>query len=213
MTDTLLLPAAAMVIFMSAAIYGFGFLHAEISHWRSFWKTIPVGLMAVSAGVFGAPWLLVLAITLGTIGDFFLSRDENRFTLGLVAFLLAHLAYIWVFWQHIDLANFGWGQAGMLAYAAGFGAYIWPRAGAHRLPVLAYIAVITVMVGTALMLPLTYMLVIVGSISFAYSDSLLALEMFVVKNPEHRRSLGKMVWVSYILAQGFIIMGLLSQVN
>lgn len=75
-------------------------------------------------------------------------------TLGLIVFLTAHLLYIWLFWQTIPTASFGWGQGMMVAYAIIYGAYLWPRVGEYRMPVLAYIFVITLMIGAAFMLPL-----------------------------------------------------------
>jgi uncharacterized membrane protein YhhN len=208
MTDTLLLPAAAMAVFTSAAIYGYGFLNAEISAWRSFWKTLPVAIMAIFVITTGA-WLLALALVLSAIGDYFLSREDEKFTIGLVSFLTAHLLYIWLFWQLIPTASFGWGQGVMLAYALIYGTYLWPRVGEYRIPVLAYIFVITIMVSTAFMLPTGFMLVLLGSLSFAISDSVLALEMFVITNPKTKIALSKIVWVSYIAAQALLVIGLI----
>ncbi|NOR61635.1 MAG: lysoplasmalogenase [Rhodobacteraceae bacterium] len=207
MIDSLALPAAAVVIFTSAAIYGFGVLNAEISHWRSFWKTLPVAIMALFVAVFGG-WLLALALALSAIGDYLLSRDEDKFTIGLVSFLSAHLIYIWLFQQLVETVSFGWGQAAMVVYALVYGSYLWPRAGDFRIPVLAYVFVITVMVASALMLPSGYLLVVFGSLSFAVSDSVLALEMFVITKKEVRVALSKVVWVSYIAAQGLLVIGL-----
>jgi len=207
MLDSLAFPAAAVVIFTSAAIYGFGFLNAEFSHWRSFWKTLPVAIMALFVAVFGG-WILTLALALSAIGDYFLSREDKKFTLGLVAFLNAHLFYIWLFWQSIEAVSFGWGQGAMGLYALVYGAYLWPRAGEFRVPVLAYVFVITIMVASALMLPAGFALVILGSLSFALSDSVLALEMFVITNAKTRMALSKIVWVSYVAAQGLLVIGL-----
>ena len=207
MTDSLAFPAAAIVVFTSAAIYGFGFLHAEIGHWRSFWKTVPVAIMALFVAFFGG-WLLTFALILSAVGDFFLSREDDKFTVGLISFLSAHLLYIWLFWQLIDSASFGWGQAAMLAYALVYGAYLWPLAGAFQIPVLAYIFVITIMVSVAFMLPSGFGFVVLGSLFFALSDSALALEMFVITNPRAKFTLSKTVWVTYIAAQGLLVVGL-----
>ncbi len=209
MMDSLALPAA-MAVFVSASIYGFGFLNGEISAWRSFWKTLPVAIMALFVLATGGGWLLGLALILSAVGDYFLSREASRFTLGLVSFLLAHLLYIWLFWQIIAAADFGWGQGAMLAYALAYGAYLWPRAGEFRVPVLAYVLVITVMVSLALWLPAGYGLVLLGSLAFALSDSVLALEMFVVSNAKAKIGLSRIVWVSYIAAQGLLVLGLAS---
>jgi len=208
MTESLALPAAAMAIFTAASIYGFGFLNAEVSTWRSFWKTLPVAIMAIFVAASGSSWLLALALGLSAVGDYFLSREEDSFTIGLVSFLTAHLLYIWIFWQMISTPSFGWGQGGMVAYALIYGAYLWPRVGEYRIPVLAYIFVITIMVGTALLLPTGYLIVVLGSLAFALSDSVLALEMFVITNQKVKIALSKLVWVSYIAAQGLLVLGL-----
>ena len=208
MTESLALPAAALAIFTAAAIYGFGFLNAEVSAWRSFWKTLPVAIMALFVAASGGGWLLASALGLSAVGDYFLSREEERFTIGLISFLTAHLLYIWIFWQMIGSPSFGWGQGGMVAYALIYGAYLWPRVGQYRMPVLAYILVITIMVGTAFLLPAGYFTVVLGSLSFALSDSVLALEMFVVTNRKAKIALSKIVWVSYIAAQGLLVLGL-----
>ena len=209
MLDTLAFTATATTVFVSSAIYGVGFLEAEIHHWRSFWKTLPVAILAMFVAFSGGGLLLAIALGLSALGDYFLSRDEDQFTIGLVAFLTAHLLYIWLFWQMIADISFGWGQGAMIAYALLYGAFLWPRAGEFRVPVLAYVFVITIMVSVALMLPSGYGLVIAGSLFFAFSDSALALEMFVVTNPNTRRTLSRVVWISYILAQTLLVIGLL----
>ncbi len=208
MTDSLALPAAAMTVFMAASIYGFGFLNAEISPWRSFWKVLPVVIMAAFVAHAGGGWLLVGALGLSAVGDYFLSRHDSKFTIGLVCFLVAHVLYIGLFWQLAERPSFGWGQGAMLGYALVYGAFLWPRVGVYRAPVLAYIFVITAMVGSAFWLPAGYALVVAGSLLFALSDSLLALEMFVVTNPSTKVALSKAVWVSYVAAQGALALAL-----
>ncbi len=205
MTSSLLLTAAAVLT--SASIYGFRFLNAEISPWRSFWKTLPVAILAGFAAISGS-WLLALALVLSAVGDYFLSRDESQFTIGLVSFLTAHLLYIWLFWQLVPTPHFGWCQGAMVGYALVYGAYLWPKSGVFRFPVLAYIFVITIMASTAFMLPSGYMLVVAGSLSFAFSDSILALEMFVITSPKAEIILSRVVWVSYIAAQALLVLGL-----
>lgn len=210
MPHTLLLPAAASLVSTSASIYGFGFLNAEISPWRSIWKTMPVASMAVFAAFLGVPSALVAALVLSAVGDYFLSRDERRFTIGLASFLSAHLIYIWIFWQLGGRFSPGWGHAAMVGYGLVFGAYLWPRAGAFRGPVIAYIFVITAMVGFALFLPAGWLMLVLGTFAFAFSDSVLALEMFVIKDPKTKAKLSKVVWVTYILAQSLIVLGILN---
>ena len=200
--------AALAVIAFSATLYGLRYLHAENSAWRSFWKTVPVGLMAVAVSFFGLSPALALALAFSAAGDYFLSRDDSQFPFGLGAFLIAHLLYIWLFWQVGADGGFVWGHGAMLGYGIIFAAFLWPRTGAFRMPVLAYICVISLMVSAALLLPAGYTPVLAGSLAFAFSDSILALEMFVVKAPQARLALSRVVWVSYIVAQALIVGGL-----
>lgn len=81
----------------SAAIYGFAYLEGEISAQRSFWKTIPIGIMTAGALILDGPLLLAVALLLCAIGDYFLSLDDDRFVAGLSAFLVGHIAYILLF--------------------------------------------------------------------------------------------------------------------
>jgi uncharacterized membrane protein YhhN len=133
-------------------------------------------------------------LVLGAIGDAcLLGAGKRWFLAGLVAFLIGHLAYV---------AGIAWiepparwlGDAGWLAVApAGAGlatlAVLWPRLGALRLPVIAYLATITAMViaaiaaarGVALPAPNEGRLV-AGACLFFLSDLAVARDQFVARS-------------------------------
>ncbi len=94
--------------------------------------------------------LVGLGLSLG--GDVALMFHDSRraFLVGLVLFLLAHVAYTVVF-TALGRSS-GWdivSGAVLLAAGAGFYALIRPNLGAMRVPVLAYMVVISVMVNRA----------------------------------------------------------------
>lgn len=147
-----------------------------------------------SFGFLGAAWsagalethhgrVLFAGLVLALIGDVcLLSKAKPWFLAGLVAFLLGHLAYA---------ASFAARGAEPQVAAAAMGALslpalvVWrwlaPRAGSLRLPVAAYIAVITAMLASAAgthasaaSAPL-----LGGAVLFYLSDLFVARERFV----------------------------------
>ncbi len=142
--------------------------------------------LAVAAGatatVYGRAVLVALALS--WLGDVLLLSAKSRpFLLGLVAFLLAHLAYAVAFVAYgQDLA---WSLAALLALAAP-GFFVLRRLGPHlpvamRLPVKAYVAVITVMVALAAS---TFAAggeasLLIGAAAFYLSDLAVARDRFV----------------------------------
>ena len=130
-------------------------------------------------------------LVLGAIGDAcLLSAGKRWFLAGLVAFLLGHLAYVAGI-AMIEPAGRWCGDAGWLAVVpvgAGLAALaaLWPRLGSLRLPVIAYVATISMMVvaaiaaarGAALPDPNRGRLV-VGAGVFFVSDLAVARDRFV----------------------------------
>ena len=141
----------------------------------------PTRNLAYSVGV-----LVGLILSFG--GDVALMFQEHRkaFMLGLVLFLLAHVAYTVVF---VVLGRFsGWDTLStLLLLLAGVSFYrlIRPNLGTMRMPVLVYILVISAMVSRAastLASPAftgaQAMMVIVGAVLFYISDLILAAARF-----------------------------------
>ncbi|MBQ4824119.1 lysoplasmalogenase [Leisingera sp. HS039] len=180
---------------------------------RSLAKTAAVALLALGAGLAGAPLLLVLALGLCALGDLFLSRDgESAFMAGVGAFAAGHLAYAALFLtrpdsdpgrlMHMPAALIA---AGLLVLGLIMTQVLAPRAGALKGPVLAYIPIILGMGAAALTLPFGTW-VLAAACAFMLSDMILAAETFVL-SAEHplRRITPYAVWVLYWGAQaGFL---------
>lgn len=156
----------------------------------------------------------VIGLVLSLAGDVFLMLPEDTdlplppFLLGLASFLLGHVAY--VVGMASDLDSWAFVVVGLLVVAAA-GGVVAPRivGGVRRsspdlvVPVLAYMAVISVMVvfsfgrGVALG--------IVGALLFYASDAILAWNRFVSPS----RTLQIAVMVTYHLAQLGLVLSLL----
>lgn len=140
--------------------------------------------------------LVGLVLSLG--GDVALMFHGNRaFLIGLVLFLLAHVAYTLTFSL---LGRFsGWDALTaliLLALAVAFYRLIRSGLGAMRLPVIAYMAVISLMVHRAvatLFSPVfgtaQALMVAAGAVLFYASDVILAANRFWKPWPYHRFSL------------------------
>ncbi|OUS35169.1 lysoplasmalogenase [Rhodobacterales bacterium 56_14_T64] len=179
---------------------------------RSTVKTAAVALLALAAGLAGAPLLLVLALATCAVGDFCLSRDGERvFMAGVGAFALGQLGYIVLFLAHPDSAPMRLLHMPHLILAlalVGVGIVmskvLAPRAGALKGPVLVYIPIILGMGLAALSLPGQGALIwlMPAALVFILSDLVLAAETFVLP-PSHpaRRYTPSVVWVTYWSAQ------------
>lgn len=134
-------------------------------------------LLALVLGVDGAAERGILAgLVLSVAGDVaLLSARRPAFLAGLVAFLLAHVAYAAAF------AALGapapWAALPVLAALPVVLRWLWPHLGPMRLPVLAYCLVISVMLWLALGVPRAE--VRLGAALFYASDLLVARDRFV----------------------------------
>jgi uncharacterized membrane protein YhhN len=107
----------------------------------------------------------------------------DRFIAGLVAFLLAHIAYIVAFTTGAPLGSAPWLLLPVAVVAAVILRVLWPGLGRLKAPVTIYVVVIVVMTWTALAralaLPSTAtLLAAVGAVLFLASDAILALNRF-----------------------------------
>jgi len=135
--------------------------------------------LARSTGDSYSRWML-LGLVLSAAGDAFLLSDAPRaFLAGLSAFLLAHLAYAAAFApiSHPSLPVL----AGVATFTAGVLAWLWPRLGAMRVPVVAYASVIGGMVWLAT--GVDGALVPVGALLFWGSDLLVAQRQVGPRSP------------------------------
>lgn len=134
-------------------------------------------------------WVLA-ALALSLCGDVFMMfgdgpRSSDRaFIAGLASFLLAHLAFVVAFAQDLRAPALpGW-LAVVVFYATGLLLVLLPRAGALRLPVLAYCLVLGAMVFVAAARHAGFhdadsLRAVLGALLFLASDSLLGVRRFV----------------------------------
>lgn len=133
-------------------------------------------------------WLVLVGLVLGLVGDVCLAlKGEAAFRAGLAAFLLGHVAYVIALAGLTPLAK--WINPGLLAICA-VSALVFlrlrPHLGKMRLPVLAYVVVITLMLlgAWAAMfngaLPRTgAWVVLLGAAAFYVSDLCVARDRFL----------------------------------
>lgn len=140
---------------------------------------------------------------------------EIYFMLGLVAFLIGHLLYIYAYrqvqWE--DAQPLPLQKKVLIAFPVYLLAGIlmlilYPGLGSLAVPVFMYSLVLAVMVQTALYRkgrtnPDSYLLVVVGAALFMLSDSLLAINKFY--SPFNGAA--SLIMLTYILAQYLIVEG------
>lgn len=151
----------------------------------------------LASGLLGAGTVGLLGLAglaLGAVGDVaLLSRERRPFLAGLLAFLLAHLAYVGAF---LALGVAPWAVLVAGAVLAVAAARVWRwlggRVGQMRPAVLAYVVVITAMVAVAAgclaHAPSQDRIgLLLAAVLFYVSDLFVARERFVVSDPLNRR--------------------------
>jgi len=157
----------------------------------------------------GSPSLLPVLVALGCslVGDVaLLNATAGRFLLGLGAFLLAHVAYVWALLETSGAGGFPWWLLLVLPAVAllhaRVGRDIVRHAGDQRGPVLLYQLSLV-----ALLLVAAWKgdwVVLLGCALFTASDTVLGHDRFVLE----RRWAPLVVIVTYHLAQVLIVVGL-----
>lgn len=141
-------------------------------------KPVPVLCLALWAWSFGpAGRLAAVGLGLCAVADVLL---EMRFLWGVLAFLLAHLAYVAAFAQREGGAHL-LRLVPFAAYGAGMFLFLRPGLGRLELPVAAYVLAIVAMMWRASALAAGSAgggLALSGALLFAASDSLIALDRF-----------------------------------
>lgn len=152
---------------------------------------------------------VIAGLVLSWLGDVALLWPQG-FVAGLVAFLLAHLAYLLAFTRRVPLASRWLPFALYALVAGGVAAWVWPGVpAALRLPVLAYVACLGSMAAQAAVQWLGLRgtadgglarLAAFGGALFVVSDSLLAINRFLQPLP------ASSLWIlaSYWAAQWLI---------
>ncbi|MFM2362311.1 MAG: hypothetical protein RLZZ316_1213 [Bacteroidota bacterium] len=167
-------------------------------------------------------WVIILALLLSWLGDVFLmleDKNSNFFIAGLSSFLLAHLTYIFYFWQvrkqnttpiPINIITI----IGISIYAVALFFFLSPGLGTLKTPVLIYAVTISTMLAMAIHTtsPTTKSNAywsMAGAALFVCSDSLLAINKFY----QPFASAGFLIMLTYALAQLLIITGAVKYFN
>jgi len=206
---------------LGAGVYGLRFSAAEDKgRVGAAVKTASTGFLALAlASRSGADgfWLMPLGLALGALGDLCLALKGERFFLaGVGAFGLGHLAYAAGLLWHAGVLGYdgisageGLVLAGLILLLVSTEIWLLPRIGTLRGPVRAYVGLIGLMGLAALLLPAVpgQHEVRAGAGLFVLSDLMLALHLFVLRDPRMRRSLSLALWPAYWVGQALIAWG------
>lgn len=168
--------------------------------------------------------LIVGGLFFSFLGDVFLmfqSGSSTYFMLGLSAFFIAHLLYLWAFTrvyiknQEVELIKKqGWIMILILGYGIFFFRTVKDHLGKMSGPVIAYITVISLMLLMAVnrynrVGKVSFWLITIGALLFVASDSFLAWNKFMEPfDDAHILIMG-----TYGIAQLCIMLGALRQVK
>jgi uncharacterized membrane protein YhhN len=122
----------------------------------------------------------------GDMALMFMKASKKAFRIGLVLFLLGHIAYIIVFTLFSGIQSSDWISAMILAAAAVcVYRYLLPGLGDMKVPVLLYVVIISLMVNRAIsafsgsyLTTAQALLITGGALLFYVSDVILALHRF-----------------------------------
>lgn len=197
-------------------------LYFSLPEWR--WLTKPLLMPLIASGFIAGiqkPYppnsrYIIAALFFSWLGDMFL-QAKGWFLPGLAAFLLAHVSYIFYF------IKTGGSKKGkiqqhplyalpVLVYILLFLYFLFPFLGDLSLPVVIYSMTIGLMLICAInsrnkVSAAASGLFIVGAILFVISDSVLAIDLFAIRNHFH----GLVVMLSYTIAQLLIVKGALEE--
>lgn len=177
--------------------------------WRSAIKTAPLTMFAGISALSGAAPALTAAFALSSLGDLALSRPGTRaFLTGLVAFALAHIAYLWLFLAQGAALSLAW-AAGLALLVLSIELWLIPHTGALRWPVRVYAVLIALMAWAAAGLPAERSLAAWGAAAFLASDMILSIQLFRLSpNSPLSRPAGWLLWVLYVGGQALILLAL-----
>lgn len=131
---------------------------------------------------------VILGLLCSAAGDILLIRRNDRFLSGVAAFFLAHVLYSAAFISHGGTPETVLVIAVIALYSIILISILWPRAHGMRLPVVAY----ALMIGTMALLALEMWIAApagytaaaaAGALCFVISDTILALDHFVISIP------------------------------
>jgi uncharacterized membrane protein YhhN len=126
--------------------------------------------------------MIIAGLVCSLAGDIFLMLPTDRFLPGLIAFLLAHLCFITAFASDINSLSW-WPLIPLIIWAIVFYLFISPALGKLKIPVIIYVVIILIMTWLAwerwIQTKQTeILLVLIGAVLFAISDTFLAIDRF-----------------------------------
>ncbi len=155
-----------------------------------------------------------LALVGSLAGDIllmFVDQSPNYFLFGLVAFLIAHIMYVFAFLKHRNktIKPFGFIII-LLLYATMLFYFLKDGLNDMLIPVIIYMLVILSMSTAAFLRrgrvnKLSFILVFLGALFFMLSDSILALNKFYSPLTHANFS----IMITYAIAQYLIVLGVL----
>ncbi len=152
-----------------------------------------ISIVAIS-DKFPTQKILLLALFFSWIGDVLLLFSEKHslfFIFGLVAFLIAHLVYIFLFQKQTKINNnkiYLRFIPIVLIYLLGILSSLWSSLQDMKIPVAIYALVISTMLLTSIKAYFEWkkpanLLVLIGAVLFVVSDSILAINKFYTPIP------------------------------
>ncbi len=174
-------------------------------------------LTTVSSGL--KKWIIA-ALAFSWLGDVLLMFQQGRpvfFLLGLSAFLIAHLFYIFFFHRvrvNEQVKSRWWLPAVVVVYYAVLIAVLYPKLGDMKVPVPVYGIVISFMLLLALHMLFIKnskagQLMMAGAVLFILSDSVLAINKFY----QPFEAAGLAVMLTYGIAQLLITRGAIAYIS
>jgi uncharacterized membrane protein YhhN len=171
-------------------------------------KIIPIAILffvVYKTPKFFGKTILLFALFFSACGDLLLSFD--LFIFGIAAFLIAQLHYATHFVRHWRGLKTRWLLSLlMVGYMLFMAWLLMPHLGELRLPVLAYLIVISLMGLMAIQSSLSLQWSVLGALVFIVSDSLIAVNKFIHPIPMS----GEAIMLTYYAAQWLIITGCLA---
>lgn len=163
-------------------------------------------------------WLL-FALLFSWIGDcilLFADKGEMYFIFGLIAFLIAHILFIRLFFRqksenkHLKNPIFWIGFIGIILYLKSILSLLLPTLGDLKVPVSFYAMTISIMLVIALKGAFNWetnskYFVLLGAFFFVTSDSILAIDKFHTPIASASYS----IMITYLIAQFCITYGIL----
>lgn len=171
-------------------------------------KAIPVLSLAVLAlvNIPGRKGKLIgVGLLFSGAGDIILQLDGGKyFIYGLGAFLIAHLFYIAAFIRQPEISRARLPVPLVICvYGVIMGFILFPHLGDMLIPVAVYLLIILGMGISAALGTTNHSLVVVGALLFIISDSLIAINRFLVPVPLS----GFLIMTTYYMAQFLITYG------